>query len=87
MPYQMLEEGETYSQRVASVDAGVDRSRCTFICGDACNLPPHLQDFDVALFANLLCRLPDPSACLNRLVGENGTCAYTRTYVRAIHTT
>jgi hypothetical protein len=32
--------------------------------GDACALPPGLGTFDAVLAANLLCRVPDPLACL-----------------------
>jgi len=35
--------------------------------GDACSLPPDLGRFDAILLANLLCRLPDPAACLDGL--------------------
>jgi SAM-dependent methyltransferase len=32
--------------------------------GDACALPAGLGTFDAVLAANLLCRVPDPQACL-----------------------
>jgi SAM-dependent methyltransferase len=35
--------------------------------GDACALPEDLGVFDAVLMANLLCRLPDPAACLEGL--------------------
>lgn len=35
--------------------------------GDACALRPDLPRFDAVLAANLLCRLPDPQAFLDRL--------------------
>lgn len=38
-----------------------------FQVGDACALPPGLGLFDGILMANLLCRLPDPAACLEGL--------------------
>lgn len=40
--------------------------KCTplFKKGDACDLPEDLGTFDAILMANLLCRLPDPAACL-----------------------
>jgi hypothetical protein len=41
-------------------------SKTRFIQGDACDLPS-LGQFDCVLAANLLCRLPNPSAFLKRL--------------------
>lgn len=43
--------------------------KCTpsFQQGDACSLSPDLGIFDGILMANLLCRLPDPEACLQGL--------------------
>ncbi|MDF3130190.1 methyltransferase domain-containing protein [Kiritimatiellaeota bacterium B1221] len=38
-----------------------------FQTGDACHLPDDLGSFDAVLMANLLCRLPDPAACLEQL--------------------
>ena len=41
-------------------------SKARFVQGDACDLPP-LGQFDCVLAANLLCRLPNPAAFLDRL--------------------
>lgn len=38
-----------------------------FEVADACALPLEMGSFDACLLANLLCRLPDPEACLARL--------------------
>lgn len=38
-----------------------------FLQGDACALPNSPGRFDAILLANLLCRLPDPAACLQGL--------------------
>jgi len=67
--YERQEEGKIYSRHVAVVDPAIDRSRCTFRQGDACDLPADLGQFDCLLLANLLCRLPDPMLCLARLAG------------------
>ncbi|EGD81050.1 hypothetical protein PTSG_10993 [Salpingoeca rosetta] len=67
MAYERLDEGANYSQHVAEVAADIDRSRCSFYQGDACSLNPDLGQFDVVLMANLLCRLPNPTACLDSL--------------------
>ena len=40
------------------------KSRVCFSQGDACALDAGLGVFDAVLMANLLCRLPDPAACL-----------------------
>ena len=39
----------------------------SFAKADACDLPRSLGAFDAVLAANLLCRLPDPAAFLDRL--------------------
>ena len=44
-----------------------DRGRVRFYSGDACNLPMELGQFGMVLAANVICRLPDPMAFLNRL--------------------
>ena len=51
-----------------------ERARCTFQTGDACALREDFSrgalgegQFDAAVLANLLCRLPDPMACLDGL--------------------
>ena len=61
-------EGMTLSARV---DQRFDRSHVRFEQGDACSLSLHLKDFDAVLMANVLCRLHDPSACLERMQGIN----------------
>ena len=43
------------------------KERVRFLRGDACDLPSDLGRFDGVLMANLLCRLPDPAACLRGL--------------------
>jgi putative 4-mercaptohistidine N1-methyltranferase len=45
----------------------IDRSRVSFEVGDATCLRADLGTFDVVLAANLICRLPQPSAFLARL--------------------
>lgn len=50
------EEWEVFSE--------VRKTVPVFRRGDACALPEDLGVFDAVLMANLLCRLPDPAACL-----------------------
>jgi putative 4-mercaptohistidine N1-methyltranferase len=73
--YQMLQEGDRIQSHTAQIANDIDRNRVSFRHGDACNLPDDLGIFNGALMANLLCRLPDPARCLDRmktLIGENG---------------
>lgn len=66
-------EGDLHVDVIAEHEANVDaaaRARCTFKVGDACKLSEHqaeLGSFDGAVLANLLCRLPEPLACLDGL--------------------
>ena len=61
--------GRVQEQRMAQLPAGTDASRVRFRAGDACALPANLAPVDAVLAANLLCRLPDPGAFLDRLPG------------------
>ena len=73
--YEMAEEGNLKVPRTARVSDKIDRSRVQFLHGDACDLPDDLGMFDGVLLANLLCRLPDPARCLQRmksLISDNG---------------
>eukprot|EP00002_Diphylleia_rotans_P023988 TRINITY_DN4727_c0_g1_i1.p1 TRINITY_DN4727_c0_g1~~TRINITY_DN4727_c0_g1_i1.p1 ORF type:complete len:265 (-),score=53.50 TRINITY_DN4727_c0_g1_i1:218-1012(-) len=65
--YNYRVEGDIFHKANAVIDGSVDRSRCEFQVGDACNLSEDLGTFDAILAANLLCRLPNPQACLHRL--------------------
>lgn len=73
--YQRLETGRFHTQLMARVDAGIERARVRFVQGDAARL----QDaglaapasFDALLLSNLMCRLPDPAACLRQFTGEH----------------
>jgi 5-histidylcysteine sulfoxide synthase/putative 4-mercaptohistidine N1-methyltranferase len=67
--YYRKDSGSTGAHLTARVASSIDRSRLTFVQGDACNLPPHLEGYDAVLLANVLCRLPDPAACLARMQG------------------
>ncbi|CAE7290488.1 egt-1 [Symbiodinium natans] len=66
-------EGELETEITAAHEPNVDaavRQRVTFRTGDACRLKDQVDElgrFDGALLANLLCRLPDPVACLDGL--------------------
>lgn len=66
-------EGELEQEVTVSHEPNVDqaaRNRVKFDTGDACRLlhrKAELGQFDGAVLANLLCRLPEPLACLNGL--------------------
>ncbi|XP_062902158.1 uncharacterized protein LOC134345439 isoform X2 [Mobula hypostoma] len=69
LPYTAITEGDLGVQHTAVVPQDIERSRCLFRQGDACNLPEDLGTFDCVLAGNLICRLPDPFAFLHRLPG------------------
>jgi SAM-dependent methyltransferase len=52
---------------MAQLPEGTDVSRVRFRVADACALPADLAPVDAVLAANLLCRLPDTRAFLDRL--------------------
>ena len=73
--YRVPIEAELFEEVRAIHEDGVDelaRSRVHFFTGDACQMremASHglLGTYDGAVMSNLLCRLPDPMACLNSL--------------------
>ncbi|XP_060690286.1 uncharacterized protein LOC132821619 [Hemiscyllium ocellatum] len=67
LPYCALTEGDLGTQHTAVVPTDIDRTRCFFRQGDACNLPSDLGSFGCVLAGNLICRLPDPFAFFHRL--------------------
>jgi putative 4-mercaptohistidine N1-methyltranferase len=64
--YTATIEAEIKEVRRASVDGDIERSRLSFEQGNACALRPDIGQFDAVLAANLLCRLPEPQAFLER---------------------
>src|SRR5581483_10731845 len=56
-------EGELNVREVARPPARVNRRRVRFEVGDAMKLRPGFGQFEVALLANLIDRLPDPRRC------------------------
>merc|ERR1719401_27326 len=69
-------EGDIMEEVTAAHEAGVDAAvlgRVHFFQGDACALSEYAESkdgfgtFDGVVMANLLCRLPDPVACLSAL--------------------
>ena len=66
--YTLAEEGDLveFKERKLS-DLGLDdvRNKVEFYQGDACNLKPHLCDFDLILAANLIDRLYSPRKFLD----------------------
>jgi len=67
--YRRPDEGEVSTPLMAQVPDGIYRHHVQFQVGDACALPEDLGEFDCILLANLLCRLPRPDHCLQRLPG------------------
>lgn len=75
LDYRRHESGRHYTDMTARIEPGVDRSRITFARGDATRLRAlepqvNLSAFDAVLLSNLLCRLPDPAACLRQFVED-----------------
>lgn len=73
--YLRHESGRYYTTLSAQVPADVDRARVQFVRGDAADLrTPELtslmKGLDAVLLSNLLCRLPDPEACLRQFVED-----------------
>jgi 5-histidylcysteine sulfoxide synthase len=68
------EEGEAYSELVASCTKNVDRRRVTFHAGDPGALPAAETGalFDAVLLHTVLDRVADPAGCLARLAGPEG---------------
>jgi len=48
------------------------RERCTFQQMDACAMATDMGSFDLVLLCNLICRVPDPEKCLQRMGGDQG---------------
>ena len=71
-PYKRHEIGDIYTDMTAKIAPNIDRNRTIFEQGDACNLPDSLQNFDAVILSNVICRLPNPSQCLQRMSGVNG---------------
>lgn len=65
----VAEEGDRSVVHAFTVPPHLPRERVHFETGDAQSFDPGGETFDVVLAANLLCRLPDPSAFLARVPG------------------
>lgn len=75
--YIRHESGRFYTPLKAQLEVGVNPTRVTFVRGDAANLHAkelgavaQMNGFDAALLSNLLCRLPEPAACLRQFVED-----------------
>merc|ERR1719223_1865063 len=71
MKFQIPMEADIHQEVMAVHEDGVDqtiRNKINFWQGDACNLKEYSESigaFDGVVMANILCRLPDPVACLD----------------------
>lgn len=63
--YEVLEQGSLRTQHAAKLPAGCDASKAQFRQGDACNLGD-IGEVDCITAVNLLCRLPEPQAFLQK---------------------
>lgn len=76
-------EGDITFRAKASIDSTIDRSRCIFVQGDACDLKEELGNFDLVTGANLIDRLPKPKLFLQRMktmVNKGGFLVLTSPY-------
>ncbi|SHO55431.1 5-histidylcysteine sulfoxide synthase [Vibrio quintilis] len=76
--YSLIDEGElvVYRERtLAGLGLNETAGCITFLQGDACNLKPHYQGYDLVLAANLIDRLYSPEKLLSSLyqrINPNG---------------
>jgi len=80
LAYRFGLEGGRAADFTARLPAAARPGRVRFVQGDACAPPEAWAGFDGVLLANLLCRLPAPSACLgelSRLVRPGGVALIT----------
>jgi putative 4-mercaptohistidine N1-methyltranferase len=80
-PFKVRQEGDLYQTLHACQEDGMTEEICSkihFFQGDACDMSAMVNEtsgdrlapdgaYDGILLANLICRLPDPMACLNAL--------------------
>ncbi len=66
-PYERVDEGRLTTTLIARLPVGSRPKHVQFEQGDATALRRDLGTFDAVLLANLICRLPQPNQCLNRL--------------------
>ncbi len=67
LSYWRKDSGSEGVSLEAIIEAQIDVSRLNFEQGDACSLPATVNNFDAVLLANVLCRLPEPIICLERM--------------------
>jgi putative 4-mercaptohistidine N1-methyltranferase len=74
LAYSRHESGRFYTELEAKVQQGQKGERIHFVQGDASALHAlqavSMQGFDAVLLSNLMCRLPDPEACLKQFVND-----------------
>lgn len=79
LSYERLESGRHTTTLEARVENPASPDHLQFLQGDAANLKAIALDqpgrFDAVLMSNLLCRLPDPAACLAQFVGDSSPLA------------
>jgi putative 4-mercaptohistidine N1-methyltranferase len=72
MRFNVPIEAELFETVEAVLEPGVTpdvASKVNFFVGDACKIGEMSSTYDGIIMSNLLCRLPDPIACLNGLSG------------------
>jgi putative 4-mercaptohistidine N1-methyltranferase len=66
VPFIRRDEGHVATKLSAQLPQGIDPSKVSFLQGDAMALPEGMGGFDRVHAANLICRLTDPIALLQR---------------------
>lgn len=67
--YSLPVSGDAARHEIAYRPPEIDSARVQFELGDAMQLRPDMGQFDAILVANVICRLPNPAACLQALCG------------------
>lgn len=67
--FSSADEGELRREHSYQLESRFRPDRVKFEVGDATQLRSDLGNFDLVLACNLLCRVPDPQAVLNRFSG------------------
>lgn len=65
--YETTMVGHLTKKHKATISSDLDRTKTSFIQGDACCLPKDVGKFDCVLAANLICRLQTPKDFLHNI--------------------
>lgn len=69
--FELVDDGVRTVPREVGVAVEGFKGRARFALGDACQIDSWCTGYDLVVLANLLCRLPDPAACLRQFVDDD----------------